>query len=115
MAAFTLSGPVIVKMRTLLRLVGASVTVGYRRAVGRTAVRDWPWDIEAATLFWRMHMNFAFSLRDMAEVAGCSSKSRISQADFSIKHDESCLFYRCWIAKCFEYILFNGSIVSPRT
>ena len=88
MAAFTLSGPVIVKMRTLLRLVGASVTVGYRRAVGRTAVRDWPWDIEAATL---------------------------SQADFSIKHDESCLFYRCWIAKCFEYILFNGSIVSPRT
>jgi hypothetical protein len=67
MSGFTLQGKTKHKLRSYFVLLGSTLKVISRRAVGKTPVPEWKWDFEVAMLFWREQMNHAFSLARIEE------------------------------------------------
>jgi epsilon-lactone hydrolase len=63
--SFTLQGPFHLKVQSVMRLTSATATVALRRALGRSPVPDWPWNIEAGVLLWRRQTEAAFALKTM--------------------------------------------------
>jgi acetyl esterase/lipase len=67
MASFTFHGPADLKLKSFVRLIGATATVALHRALGKSPVPDWPWSIEAGVLFWRRQANAALGLTSIIE------------------------------------------------
>jgi len=67
MSGFTLQGKTKHKLRSYFVLLGSTLKVISRRAVGKKPVPEWKWDFEVAMLFWREQMNHAFSLPRIEE------------------------------------------------
>ncbi len=62
-----LQGRLSHQMRSLAKLIGTTVDVMARRAVGRPLVPQWSATFEIGTLFFRHQFNHALSLPDIAE------------------------------------------------
>jgi len=66
-----LQGPLALRLSSLAVLLGTSLGVLARRAVGRPLVPEWPASFEMGTLFWRRQFNRALARPDMADCRAC--------------------------------------------
>jgi acetyl esterase/lipase len=67
MSGFTLQGKTKHKLRSYLVLLGTTLKVVLRRAIGKNVVPEWKWGFEVSMLFWREQMIHAFSLPTIEE------------------------------------------------
>ncbi|MBK7653759.1 MAG: hypothetical protein IPJ18_00060 [Betaproteobacteria bacterium] len=55
------------RLRSSLNLLGTSLEVLFRRAIGKPLVPQWSISFEIGTLFYRRQFNQAFAMKSMAE------------------------------------------------